>query len=138
MTRDVKAHEFSPEEIAELDRLDTLYDKLSEEELSHIVWRWDDANGLEPACDRLKRRGEAPLRAWRRKFWTTIAVLLAVILYFWIGRNYVDGYNEGQVALYEMNYLREKAPKNPTIRTAIEEAERDYAEWLESQRPDDY
>lgn len=99
-------HRRTPEEIAELDRLKALYQELSHNERRYVV-----------------------SRARGRKIRIAIGLVLAVVLFLWIG-DYSDAYHRGQEALYEMNYLREKAEKNRdrALETAIDEAERDYAE----------
>src|SRR5438477_9823625 len=71
----VMADEPYCKDIAALNRLKSLYQSLSEEELYYVVSTWDTEQRLQPTHERLKHRNAAPYRTQRRKFWAIAALI---------------------------------------------------------------
>lgn len=129
------AEEFSAEDIAEFERLESLYEKLSETDRYYIVSRWDEQQHLEPTHQRVNYRNLAPLRARRRQFWSIVALVLAAFFVLWIGR-LIEADHQRQEESFVLDLLRERSQRDPALKSAVEAADREYQELIESQRPE--
>jgi len=127
--------EFSPEDLAEFRRLEAMYRSLSQGDRYYIVSRWDDEQGLEPTYKRENYRNEVPRRVRRRNFWTVVALIPASAFILWIGR-LVQADRERYEDSFVLDSLRERSTNIPALKSAIDEADREYRELIESQRPE--
>lgn len=131
----VKPPEFSAEDSAEFERLDRLYRGLSKGDRLYIVSRWDDEQGLEPTYKRQNFRDEASLRAKRRRLWMMVGLIPGALVLLWIGQ-LISADTQRHEDSFVLDELRERSSSDPGLKSAIDEADRAYREWIESQRPE--
>jgi hypothetical protein len=128
-----KSDEVSAEDLAEFERLEALYRRLSEGDRYYVVSRWDGEQGLEPTHERINRRNHAPYRQRSRRFWTAIAVIPTLLVLNWIG-GLIRADNQRQADSFVLDSLRERSAVNPALKSEIAAGERDYQEYLENLR----
>jgi len=123
-------------DVADCMRLHAMYSRLSEEERQYIVDRWDEEQDLEPARKRLDYRARAPERKRHRRLLAIVALVpLFFALRWWFGLQ--DEYARGERLAFVLDYLEEHVKEVPGLQAAISQAEREYENYLESQRLDD-
>jgi len=126
---------FSDEEMAEFQRLSCLYSGLSDSERYYVVSRWDDEQGLEPTYKRQNFRDASRFRARRRRLWMIVALIPGTLVLIWIGQ-VISASTQRNEDSFVLDQLRERSNADPVLKSAIEDADRAYQEWIESQRPD--
>jgi hypothetical protein len=98
--------EFSAEDLAGFRRQDALYASLSEGDRAYVVARWDQDQGLELLSTRLQYKSDAPGRQRRRRMWTTLALIPAVLFCWWLS-NLMDRDRKRSEDSYVLDSLRE-------------------------------
>jgi hypothetical protein len=108
----VKPEEFSPEEIAEFQRLNKTYRGLSDEDRPYIVQRWDEEHGLDSPYHRLEYKRFAPERLRRRRT-RMILALVPVLMFCWWLSNLLDRDSKRNDDSYVLHILRVGPHKSP-------------------------
>ena len=124
------ADEPSHKDIAALDRLESLYRGLSEEERYYVVSRWDTEQRLQPTHERLNYRNAAPYRGRRTKFWGIAALIPVLLVCNWVaGLMRADRHRQEES--FVLDYLRKQSKNNLTLKSSIEEADGAYQGMIE-------
>jgi hypothetical protein len=120
---------------ADAERLDGLYSKLSEGDRYYIVSRWDEEHGLIPTYKRQNYKNDVASRARQRKVWIVVACVPAFFVVQWIsGMMHRDNVRDENS--FVLDSLRTHSQTNQPLKSAIEQADRDYHDYLESIRPE--
>ena len=127
--------EFSDEDIAECRRLDALHRSLSKSDRLYIVERWDDEQGLESPHKRLEHKRAAPVRLRQRRTWAILALIPAILFWWWLS-GLIQRDSKRNTDSNVLEILRDHSKDNPGLKSAIEQADKEDQEYIESQRPE--
>ena len=127
--------EFDPEELADQQRLESLYRSLPEGDRIYVVERGDRERGLESPRKRLDYKGETAARQRRRRMWTIFALIPAMLFSWWIS-GLLERDRERNNDSHVPDILRDHSKNNPILKSAIDEADEEYRKLIESQSPE--